>query len=80
MECLKLDTISGDARSAQRALPGHRGVPYLADQSTRPWIGSAAGGTGINRGELLVGELNDGHPRRGLTDVRAAKSKGQKFL
>lgn len=55
--------------------PGHRGAPYLADQSTRPWIGSAAGGRGINRGELLVGELNDGHPRRGLTDVRDAKSE-----
>lgn len=71
---LTLATISWEA------CRGHRWAPYLADQSTRPWIGSAAGGTGINLGEPLVGELNDGHPRRGLTEVTDAKSKGQTIL
>lgn len=68
---LMLATISREARTGSESISTHqRWAAYFADQSTRPWIGCAAGGRGINFGVLFVGELNDGCPRWGFTDFR----------
>lgn len=71
--CLMLATILWETRTGSESISTrHRWAPYFADQSTRPWIGWAGGGRGINLGVLFVGELNDGRPRWGFTDFREA--------